>query len=99
VKLAKTSRASSDPKGLDALYSSLHNAHREKMAKYEGLKKQKDVSDMEGCTFQPAISATKTWSKKKATSKSQVELHIASSEAKQSSQEKHKSISQLPDIS
>jgi hypothetical protein len=82
VKLARTSRASSDPKGLDALYSSLHNAHREKIAKYEDLKKQKDASEVEGCTFQPAISAAKTGSKKKATSKSQVELHTGGSEAK-----------------
>jgi len=85
VLLARTSRASSDPKGLDALYSSLHNEHREKRAKYEDLKKQKDVSEMDGCTFQPALSATKTWSKKNATSKSQVELNTMRSEAKETS--------------
>jgi hypothetical protein len=51
VQLARTTRASSDPKGLDALYSSLHNAHREKIAKYEGLKEQKEASEMESCTF------------------------------------------------
>lgn len=99
MRLARSSRASSDPKGLDALYSSLHNEHREKRAKYEDLKKQKDASEMDGCTFQPAISATKTWLKKKSASKSHVELNTASSAAKSTSHQKQKSISQLPEIS
>jgi|TARA_B110001450_G_C17292275_1_gene347927 hypothetical protein len=79
---SRTARASSDPKNLDALYSSLHNAHKEKMAKYEDLKKQKEVSEIEDCTFKPTISDTKTWSKKKAISRSTVELPTASARAK-----------------
>ena len=51
MRLARGARASSDPKGLDALYSSLHNAHKEKITKYEELKKQKDASEIEGLTF------------------------------------------------